>query len=130
MKVRYTLFIALGFILLFFHTSCTKAKESKFEQTWELIDISNSLPEGKIELWDFYDGTFNRIRYAETTGSDTIDKGTYTVNAGPFKTTVTIKDCSDNDYNSEWKINKLNRDLLVMFCKKEGVFLYKEFEKF
>lgn len=130
MKVKHSLYIPFCFFLLFLNSSCTKSKLTKFEQTWQLIDISNSLPSGSIELWDFTDGTFNRIRFSSSSQNDTIDKGTYTLDAGLFKTTVTIKNCFDNDYNNDWKINKLDRDMLVMFSKKEGAFLYKEFVKF
>lgn len=121
--VAVTLFIATVFF-----SSCQKKQEDRLAETWRLIRVDVDSTVSWYELWQF-DGQNVHMLTRDAGGSnlDTIDIGTYTVDAGMSKTIVTMQDFGNSSFNGDWEILKLNKEILIMLNTTDGGWLYREF---
>lgn len=110
--------------------SCQKKQEDRIAETWRLIRVSVDSTVTWYEQWQFDGQNVQMVtRDTSTTSLDTIATGTYTVDAGLSKTIINMKDFSATQYNGDWEVLKLNKDIMVILNTTDGEWLYREFVK-
>jgi hypothetical protein len=114
-------------LILVFGTSCKKQRIEKIEDSWKLVKVSKVREVTHHEIWQFEDDRMLIIQYpVETNLPDTICDGTYNIKVGLSKTFINTSGLSDERYNGQWRVIKVNSDILILF-KKDTYWLYREF---
>jgi hypothetical protein len=114
--------------------SCKKSTENKLEGTWKLIRLDNidDSINGKlvVEKWQFGSDGLLKI-FTDINGvADTFPNSILTYKVDSYKKLkIDRYDASSPDlYCTDWEIDKLNKDVLIMRYKSGGL-VQKEFEK-
>lgn len=129
MKKCCSLVLTVSIILLIY--SCQDKQEDRMKQSWKLVKIDRNTFVDYHQVWDFDGTNMYIIDINDTSGvTDTIDYGSYSLDAGLSKTMMEIKDCAHEELNGNWEILTLNEDILIMLNDPPGsVWNYREFVK-
>ncbi len=129
MKKIHIIFILLGAMVISF--SCKKMKLDKLEDVWKVTKISETEATDVFELWDFNDGVLLRIMEVDSIADiDTVDQCIYKFIYKLGNSVVQIQNCSEINYNADWKILKLRSTKMILLNQRDGMFVYREFEKY
>ncbi len=119
------LIISVAFI------SCQKKKEIQVDNTWRLIKVAVDTNVTWYEAWKFDNGDITILKKDNTDNDiDTIGNGKYTVVAKLSKSIITMREMHGvtKPYNGDWKILKLNDDVMIILNQDNGWY-YREFIK-
>jgi hypothetical protein len=130
MKTRQIIFF-LSILFLILLPSCKKIKLDKLEDMWKVTKVSETEVTDVFELWDFEDGVLLRLMENDTIAElDTVDQCKYEFKYKPGTSIVQIQNCSEIIYNADWKVLKLRSTKMILLNQRDGMFLYREFEKY
>lgn len=125
------LYGVLTISLIVLLNSCQDKQEDKMKQSWRLIKIDRNTYVDYHQIWDFDGTNMTIIDVNDTSGvTDTLDSGTYTVDAGLSKTMMEVEGFAYEELNGSWEILSLNEDILIMLNDPPGsIWNYREFVK-
>lgn len=129
--MKHTLLsMGIAVFLLTFSFACKKHTEDILSGTWEVVNVEDIYAPHTDE-WEFNDGALTMYRRSKANTSDAVihDSGVYLFESTPIKSTIRLFDTSNEIWNGNWNVVKLNDENMVIQLDIVGGVLYKEFVK-
>ncbi|MFN2396342.1 MAG: hypothetical protein ABR597_11705 [Bacteroidales bacterium] len=121
----------IGFLLsaVLFLPGCKKHSEVLLDGTWEMINVADINATHTME-WVFENGQVTIFeRSVETGNISEVDSGFYVMESTPVKSTLTLFNLSNELWNDNWNVNKLDNSYLILHLDFPQGVLFKEFIK-
>ncbi len=129
--LKYSVF-AIAFLLVSGISSCQKQTLNRLQGSWTRIPVDDPFTD-EVETWEFADGDF--IIYFDGAKDSPYERGTYTLNATFFETTLDLQPTIDKTfmrhYTGEWQVYEItaNHMTLLHFIEDDHGMTMREFER-
>jgi hypothetical protein len=125
-----SLFIGFLISAVLLLSGCRKHSEDLLNGTWEMVNVADINATHTME-WAFENGRVTIFeRPVDNPGSRTeVDNGFYVMESTPVKSRLTLFSLSNELWNDNWDVYKLDNSQLILHLDFPQGVLFKEFIK-